>query len=546
MAKLRGDPAKNAFKKALGTAVQQYTTGERLALADWLLREDGLLADPIVTAELAQIIKFDREPDPNLLGERWKLNFADLLPGRDYAKEANLFLSYFKEALLETEVFRPVFEAKSISAIAATAATSNQLLSTVEKRLSVLTELIDSKFGVLTRAFAVASPGIRGQILDFTGFIEDRTQGFVGRHSVFQAIDEFIGADPSGYMFVSGDPGIGKSAIAAELVKNKGYIHHFNIRAQGINSAAAFLRNVCAQLIAVHGLEYDSLPPETTEDSAILTSLLKRAASRAHTNQKIVILVDGLDEVDRSGVTPGVNQLFLPITVPSGVYILVTLRKNTTKPRIESKMRELLIDHNSASNIADIKAYIHRSARRTAMQAYIADHGITDQVFVDQMAEKSQGNFMYLRYVLPEIEDGAYKDLAVKSLPSGLKNYYEDHWQRMRSCDEESWFKYKLPIIMALTAVKSPVSIDLISEFARVKEIPRIRGVLQEWGQFLHEELVEYQGVFQKRYRIYHESFHEFIADKQEVQDERVNLAEAHGKIADNLWHELFGDERFD
>ncbi len=113
----------------------------------------------------------------------------------------------------------------------------------------------------------------------------------------------------------------------------------------------------------------------------------------------------------------------------------------------------------------------------------------------------------------------------------------------MRGKDEDAWFKYKLPVIMALTVVKKPVSIDLIADFSKVRERARIREVLHEWAQFLHEEQVLYEGDLQKRYHVYHVSFHDFIARKEEVEDERVIRKEAHKKTADDLWAELYVDE---
>src|SRR5215469_11055035 len=106
---------------------------------------------------------------------------------------------------------------------------------------------------------------------------------------------------------------------------------------------------------------------------------------------------------------------------------------------------------------------------------YITAQGIDDPRFIRLMVEKSQGNFMYLRYVLPEIESGAYQDLVLDAIPTGLMNYYEDHWRRMRGRDEQAWFEYKLPVVMALTVVKEPVSINLLEDFSGVHERARIR-----------------------------------------------------------------------
>jgi hypothetical protein len=36
------------------------------------------------------------------------------------------------------------------------------------------------------------------------------------------------------------------------------------------------------------------------------------------------------------------------------------------------------------------------------------------------MVKKSEGNFIYLRYVIPEMEGGAYKESTLQALPAGL------------------------------------------------------------------------------------------------------------------------------
>jgi len=150
---------------------------------------------------------------------------------------------------------------------------------------------------------------------------------------------------------------------------------------------------------------------------------------------------------------------------------------------------------------------------------------------------------MYLHYVLPEIERGAYKNLALKAIPKGLENYYDDHWQRMRGMDENVWFKYKLPIVMALTVVKKAVSMDLIEKYSGVEERSRIRDVLRDWEAFLFKEFVEYEGGVQVRYRLYHDSFRDVIAKKEEVADERVDRKAAEVKISNIEYKELYGEE---
>lgn len=430
-----------------------------------------------------------------------------------------------------TDVFRPVFDAKSLDAIATVSA---ETLDDIKDQLANLIKLMDA-----------TSPNIIDYIRDYTLFIEEKTHGFVGRQWVFSEVDRFMNENPRGYYFIIGDPGIGKSALAAQMVDQNRYVHHFNIRANGITGASQFLKNVCAQLIVNYQLEYTIPPLEATEDSGLLEKLLGEVSDKLGPGEKCVIIVDALDEADMIGISQSKNLLHLPFMLQKGVYIVVTMRdKKDSIPHIQCEQGKLHIKADSSANLTDVADFLQASTPRSGIQAYIGAQNIKAEDFVTMMVNKSGGNFMYLRHVLPEIERGAYKDLKLDVIPVGLENYYEDHWRRMLGKDEEAWFEYKLPIIMALTVVKRPVSIDMIVEFSGVKERPRIRAVLHEWAQFLHEEQIKYEGNLQKRYSIYHDSFHDFIASKEEVEDECVSLKDAHKKIAEALWKKLYDNEQ--
>jgi hypothetical protein len=541
--KIKGDPAQKAIKKAIGAAIERYANRNHigLVLAQPLMKKKGLLTHPDVAAELAEIVRFQREPDFQLIGQRWKEAVDHPQQGYNFYEEAKILVEYVEKELRGTEVFRSVFDAKSIDAIAASAEESAESLGNIEKKLEGLTALFDARFGQLADTFAGVSSGIRDQIYDFTSYIEEKTRSFVGRRWIFDAIDKFMSKNRRGYFFLIGDPGIGKSALSAQMIKQNGYVHHFNIRAEGISKAATFLKNVSAQLIATYRLPYTVLLPETTDNAGVFKKLLSEVSDKLKHNERCVIVVDALDEADmkESG-----NLLYLPLELPKGVYIVVTMRDDPNiKPRVDCEESELQIKHDSSDNLSDVADFLEAATVRPRIQAHITARKIKTRQFIALMVQKSEGNFMYLRHVLPEIESGAYKDLNLEMIPTGLQNYYEDHWRRMKGQDQEAWFKYKLPVIVALTAAREPVSLDLISDFSNVESKPRIRAVLQEWRQFLHEEYIEYRSGLQRRYRLYHASFFDFIATKQQVVDERVDLQEMHGQIADSLWNGVFGNE---
>lgn len=391
-------------------------------------------------------------------------------------------------------------------------------------------------------AAASAPPAIREPILDFSRWLAEEADGFVGRRWIFAELDRFFADHSRGYFVVQGEPGIGKSSLLAELVRRHGWIHHFNLRAEGVQTAGAFLGSICAQLIAACRLEHSILPARARENGRVLAELLAEAAARRAPGEKVVLVVDALDEALRDPAFPDANVLFLPRRLPPGVYLVVSCRPGTVPLLLDDAPRTFEIRQDDAANLDDVRELIERRLS-PGLLAWAAEQRLDTAGFVAEMVERSQGNFMYLRHVLPEIEAGAYQGLRFDRLPDGLGRYYEDHWRRIRAQDEAAWFDWKLPVLEALTVVQEPVSARLLGRFAGVEDSRRVQAVLDRWREFLYQTTVvdPETGEPQKRYRLYHASFQEFIAAKDEVREERVRLKDRHGRIADVLWRDLFG-----
>src|SRR2546426_527410 len=78
-----------------------------------------------------------------------------------------------------------------------------------------------------------------------------QTKDFVGRRFLFDEVDEWVKSSTiqSGYLVIEAEPGFGKTAFIAALVKRSGWMHHYVDLKRGINKPQEFLQNVCAQLI---------------------------------------------------------------------------------------------------------------------------------------------------------------------------------------------------------------------------------------------------------------------------------------------------------
>jgi hypothetical protein len=371
----------------------------------------------------------------------------------------------------------------------------------------------------------------------FQSLIADKTEGFVGREYVFSAITDFIDNQPNGYFTIEADPGVGKSAILAKYVQQHDCVAHFNVRSQSINRAFHFLESACRQLIERYNLPYPSLPAEATRDGGFLAQLLNEISPKLGEGEKLVLVIDALDEVDLASQDASANILYLPASLPKGVYFLLTRRRVTLPFVVQTPQRLFNLMEYKEQSRRDVQDYIRGATKRPKLRAWIDKRGLTVEEFVNQLADKSENNFMYLRYVLPQIEEGFYQDLSIDSLPKGLEGYYEDHWRRM-GMTAKPLPCTKLKIVYILGEIRQPVSRRLISEYAEEKQLT-VQDVLDEWEQFLHEQEIDNQTC----YSIYHASFQDFLHRKDIVQAAGVDIPDINAMIADRLWEGLFGDE---
>jgi hypothetical protein len=364
--------------------------------------------------------------------------------------------------------------------------------------------------------------------------IQEKTEGFVGRKFVFDAIQSFLDHQPNGYFIIEGDPGIGKSAILAKYVEKTGCVAHFNIRSLGVNRAEKFLESICTQLISRYNLPYSILPADARKDGQFFAKLLDEIVSKQKSGTKLIIAVDALDEVDHSDHS-GANILYLPISLPKGVYFLLTQRPLTLPLTVTTPIHRFNLMQYQAESLADIKTYIREALKRPQLNAWVQNQGLSEENFITQLADKSENNFMYLRYILCDIEIGKYQNLTINQLPQGLQSYYEDHWRQMGMM-AKPLPRTKIKIVYVLSELRETVSRDLIVDFVK-EDALTVQEVLEEWEQFLREEVIGGE----TRYGIYHQSFCDFLVRKDIVQAAGVTPPEINAQIADNLIGGIFG-----
>ncbi|MBW4676995.1 MAG: ATP-binding protein [Desmonostoc geniculatum HA4340-LM1] len=317
---------------------------------------------------------------------------------------------------------------------------------------------------------------------EFKALIEEKTKAFCGRVFVFNEFENFLKKHPKGYFTVIGDAGMGKSAIAAKYVSEYKAICYFNILAENRNTPEKFLQSIKQQLINRYQLQ--------NAENDNLSSLLTKVNQKFATGERLVIVVDALDEVQET--SKGVNLLDLPNHLPEGIYFMLTRRPYASNQKylltegVGYQELNLTDEQYESSNQSDVKEYIRYCIKdhpelKEGLQQWIKSNKLQEEEFTGELVVKSENNFMYLRYILQDIAipEGNYKDKTIDKLPKGLKEYYDQHWLRMKMDKAPQ----TLMVIVLFIIVQIPTSptIQMIADIAK-EVIPKYRSPQKRVG----------------------------------------------------------------
>jgi hypothetical protein len=381
--------------------------------------------------------------------------------------------------------------------------------------------------------------------------VAQKTEHFVGRQQVFGYLDGFFKGRRRGVLSLVGEPGAGKSAFLAELVRrNRCYLAFFASRGSGCNRPEDFIASLTHQL-RIQGL----LPPEISaryqapgsgaangnRPQVLLQEAIRALPADA---PDLILVVDGLDEVDQ--VDPG-NTLFLPENPLDRLKIVVSRRNDAAvRMLVKSDFQEKPLSDFADEARQDIEALVRHRIYTGPLRERL--RGTDQETFVAVLCDKSDLNFMYVHHAFAEAEHragdldvGASLLEALVRMPQGLQPYYEDHWRRMGMMDSPSSAQAKMErkVIYLLSQSPEPMSREWLVAVlrrggARVDN-QDVQDCLDHWSAFLRRTRVA-DGT--RVYRFYHDSFRIFLQRQDIIEAAGVDLRE----LSQN-WLDQFEDE---
>jgi hypothetical protein len=401
--------------------------------------------------------------------------------------------------------------------------------------------------------------------LDFSKLIADRTKDFVG-------LAQPPKPDGAAKFLLTGGPGTGKTAIAARIAQmhlgqaetgsqsqlSRDSLSYFHFCQAGLDSTLSpltFVQSLAQALANRYPIYLDALRQQSSQqfvinsvvnatgsiasgaqvagvairielrggDARPLFDQLVRRPLRALCDSgpqaAIVILIDSLDEALSFNPDNNIAQLLsLVQDFKDPVRFILTSRSNNQRVLDLVGAPTLDLIANAPANVDEVGEY---AAARLA--------GLPEQArrqLAARIAAKSGGNFLYAYYVLNEITQDGRSALEADSLdlPDGLDDVYRT-WFVNRGADAGSpqWKDVYRPVLGTIAVARG----EGLSRLA----VAAITGLAEERTddamKLCRQYLVGGEGG--NPYRIYHESFREFLLDDKQFT---VYPAERHAAIA--------------
>jgi WD40 repeat protein/nucleoside phosphorylase/tetratricopeptide (TPR) repeat protein len=284
---------------------------------------------------------------------------------------------------------------------------------------------------------AAASSPARAGLIDFSSE-RQRHAGFVGRRDVLARIDEWLlTPGQSGWVVVTGGPGMGKSALlsawlAQREAAGEAVPHHFIRRGQyNWDDPAKLVGSLVAQVDRLFPGAREAEGDEKIHPAARLAAMLERVSAHAlaSSGARLVIVVDGLDEYDAPTDLRGGDPLaaFLPYRLPPGVSILCATRPR--HPYVErlaerdGAFMQLDLDEAefAADNEATVRAFWEREAHALGLDAQ----------FIAEAVERAAGNLQHAATLRKHLAGLPANRRRVEEIPRGLAALLARAWERI-------------------------------------------------------------------------------------------------------------------
>ena len=346
--------------------------------------------------------------------------------------------------------------------------------------------------------------------LDFLNDISLYQPDFIGREWIMVDFDKWLTENKNSRVyFITGLPGVGKTALAIHMLHTCNSIMAFHFCRKGNSEKTSLRRAICsiAFQLARELPEYQDYllrinivqEKDRCNDDALFDVLIAGPLSRCCNHRKdVLILIDGIDEAGNCYHSPFSSFLARNMEkLPRWIRFVLTSRPEDAVLQPLQEFSTHILQADSPENISDISNYITKR---------LADLDGTCDFDASMITERSEGIFLYAKYVCNELASRSFGSQNKYELPKGISAIYYDFFNR-NFTDIGHYRNSIRPILDVISAQVEPLNIDRLSLCCN-KDVDDIVDFLTTFKSMI------YVGDDDK-IRPYHTSFIDWIIDRR-------------------------------
>ena len=336
---------------------------------------------------------------------------------------------------------------------------------------------------------------------NFTRYLNKSREHFTGRRWLYSELESIL-SDSQGNIVrgvvVIGKPGVGKSALSAQLICSRAsspYIHKRIIgyhlckySDKATQDPGLFVRNL-VDLIARRIPEYGML----IYNSSFIPRVLQTSCLRdpydcfeqaiaiplsqvKNERQYYFIIMDALDECASDSAGSSLIQ-FVKDTynrLPKWVRLVMTSRNDSAVLSHFDSFPKVHLSSSDARNLQDIEIFIASKLFEDTpfleRAKVILGLGSSDEVtyLTNKLLTQSEGNFLFAKLMLQYGKDDWHNQADLNKLPKTVGEQYERYLRRAYGSREK--FKPALAILEILVATSEPLKANHIFDVLRIQE----------------------------------------------------------------------------
>jgi tetratricopeptide (TPR) repeat protein len=337
----------------------------------------------------------------------------------------------------------------------------------------------ESKFEILAGALESGGLEFEGgfvrlfQLLEPLPFDADllpHAARFIGRKSVLKKVEAWLADAHAPRLFwITGIPGVGKTALAAWLCQKRPEVAAFHLCSRGHTQKADPRRcvlSIAFQLASqlpdyqarLNSLNLEQITAET--DARTIFDLLicqPLSGSFPRPPRDLVVVVDALDEAKRDGR----NQLAALLAsefpnTPSWLRLVVTSRPSADVMLALQEFEPVSLDASSEENRQDLQDYLVAGLR------HLPGEQAASPESVDRIIDRSEGLFLYVHWVLRDLQLGHLSLDRPAEFPQGLGGVYAQYFERQFP-DLPRYKETLRPVLETVVAAQEPLGLDRLA-----------------------------------------------------------------------------------